>query len=64
MPSILKFLREVSRNGGKFTLYDFIEKTKVDDAYTILKQLERWGYIERIGDKEYRIVNEALKNIA
>lgn len=58
MANLIQFLKKALQQGGKFTAQDFMKDVDIRDADVILKQLERWGYIEKIGDKVYQVKRE------
>ena len=63
MADIVRFLKRTMQNDGKFTVYELMHSVDIKDAYDVLKQLERWGYIERIDDNMYQVKKETLTRL-
>jgi hypothetical protein len=57
--SVLEFLREKGR-GGIFTFNEFASIVGDADAWELIRQLERWGYVEEVGEKRYKVVKTGV----
>ena len=54
--SISSFIK--NKLGQVFTINELIESTGIEpsNAYDLLRQLERWGYITRVSSHKYYVV--------
>jgi predicted transcriptional regulator of viral defense system len=59
--NLYEFLKSKVQGEGRFTVKELVEvlgSAVPENLDNVLEQLERWGYIKRMGDGEYTVVRE------